>query len=1031
MIDNLLLQANITELVPSNVILDDGKFTLKRGPILQTIGINLIKHILNVASSIIVKIGAIPSKVNEEIVFNAVEKRLKTQTVNLNELLTAIELELAEMRAYDLARTVLYSRGESYNGAGNEQLQVIRRNGSYVNWNSEKIAIATSKAFLELKVSTEPANQIAALVLKRFLDAGRNKAYVEEIQDVVQEELMKAGHYRVAEAYILYRAKRHSTRSSSVVKVQDNLFVLDNEQSVPFNDFELAERVKFSSVGLSLCFSQEEITKQLRGSLFDGIKIKDVKESLIMEAARFIEKDADFSKFAGRFLLSYIYEEVLNWNILDGPGKLQEAHRQAFPKYIADAIKIKRLHPDMLSYDLEKVALAIDPTADLEFDYLGIKTLYDRYLIVNRTKNVEVRMETPQFFWLRVAMGVHLGNNNQEKHALELYSMYKSRRFCSSTPSLFNSGTLKPQLSACYLYYIEDNLESILHRGIGENGMLSKWAGGLGGSWTQVRGNGGRIEGTNGVSNGLIPFLKIHNDQLVAVNQGGKRAGSGCAYLETWHNDIIDFLELRKNTGDDRRRCHDMNTANWIPDLFMERLESRSMWTLFRSNETPDLHDLYGKKFKTRYEEYEALVEQGLMNGERIPALELWKKMLGAIFETGHPWITFKDPCNVRSPQDHVGVVHSSNLCTEITLNTSTEETAVCNLGSIIIENHIKSDGNIDHNKLRETIRVAVRALDRVVDNNFYPVAPAEISNRRHRPIGLGVMGLANTLYRKGLGFTSEKALEFNDEFFEAYSYYAIEASADLAIELGSYSTFEGSKWHRGLLPIDTIALLEEERGTLIDVPKTSKMDWEALREKCKTGMRNSNVMAVAPTATISNIMGSSPCVEPYIENLFVKSNISGEFIILNSFLVKDLKQIGLWNENMIDSIKYFNGELTEITSIPQEIKDRYLTAFNISYKWIIDAAAIRQKWIDQSQSLNLWIKEPDMKTLSHMYRYAWAKGLKTTYYLRNKSASEIEKSTVSVKKEITSSTIRGDVAQPVSQPKACAIDNPECESCQ
>jgi ribonucleoside-diphosphate reductase alpha chain len=540
-----------------------------------------------------------------------------------------------------------------------------------------------------------------------------------------------------------------------------------------------------------------------------------------------------------------------------------------------------------------------------------------------------------------------------------------------------------------------------MYRGIAENAFLAKWAGGLGGSWTAVRGTGAYIAGTNGESQGVIPFLKLHNDQLVAVNQGGKRKGSGCAYLESWHNDIFEFLELRKNTGDDRRRTHDMNTANWIPDLFMKRMEARSTWTLFRSNEVKDLHDLYGRAFEKRYVEYEALAEQGKIQGQKIEALELWKKMLSMLFETGHPWITFKDACNIRSPQDHCGVIHSSNLCTEITLNTSNDETAVCNLGSVILDSHLKPDGSLDHAKLRETIGMAVRALDNVIDINFYPTEAAKRSNLRHRPIGLGVMGLAHALYMKGIPFASEAAVEFNDEAMEAIAYYAYEASSDIAAERGTYSTYKGSKWDRGLLPQDTVDLLEQERGVKVDVPRGGRMDWAPVRAKiAQHGMRNSNVLAIAPTATISNITATSPCIEPTYKNLFVKSNLSGEFIVLNPFLVKDLKARGLWDQEMIDNLKYFDGEVMDIDRMPADLKARYMTAFDIDPKWIIAAAARRQKWIDQSQSVNLWIKTPDQKTLSHMYRQAWHAGLKTTYYLRSLGASNIEKATIAVKKE-------------------------------
>jgi ribonucleoside-diphosphate reductase alpha chain len=567
-----------------------------------------------------------------------------------------------------------------------------------------------------------------------------------------------------------------------------------------------------------------------------------------------------------------------------------------------------------------------------------------------------------------------------------------------------------------------------MQRGIADNAYLSKWAGSLGGSWTSVRGTGSYIQGTNGESQGVIPFLKLHNDQLIAVNQGGKRRGSGCAYLETWHNDITDFLELRINTGDERRRTHDMNTANWIPDLFMKRMESRENWTLFRSNEVPDLHDLYGKAFEERYVQYEAEAKEGKIVGKEIEAIELWKKMLKAIFETGHPWITFKDPCNLRSPQDHTGVIHSSNLCTEITLNTSADETAVCNLGSIVLDSHLKDDGELDLEKLRETVRVAVRALDNVIDINFYPTESAQNANQRHRPVGLGVMGLQNALFVRNTPFASQEAVEFNDEFMEAIAYFAYEASSDLAAERGSYSTFEGSKWHRGMLPPDTLDLLEEERGEMVDVPRGGKMDWDALREKIQTqGMRNSNVLAIAPTATISNIMGSTPCIEPTFKNMFVKGNLSGDFIVLNRHLVDDLKKLNLWGQEMVDRLKYYDGELVDIDEIPQELKDKYSTAFAIDYTWLVEAAARRQKWIDQAQSVNLFLATPDLKTLSHMYRAAWRKGLKTTYYLRTQQASNIEKATVESKKEVR---IYSEEEKAQCSLEAL-MNGDECEACQ
>ena len=996
--------------------------------------------------------------------------------LSLNALYELIEKTLVDNNAYFVAKSLLLNRARKISvdrdAAAQSTLRVIRRNNQVVPWSEQKVEIAVRKTFLSLQRDSAPAVAITKAVSERAHASKQSFIHIEEIQDMVQEELMKAGHYKVAEAYILFRATRAAARDAGLENAltetpgepavapviapgQSSLIVVKKTDGT--NNFwdgaDLRKRIEFARIGLDLCLSNDEIEAELRRSVYDQISQKDLDATIVLNSKTLIERDADFAKFAGRIQLTYIYEEVLGWDIMkDGIGALKLAHQRAFKKYLEHGVAIKRLNPKLLEYDLAKLSAALDPSSDLEFDFLGIQTLYDRYLIIDKTRKPSRRIETPQFFWMRVAMGLFLHDlPEREAKVTALYDLYKSRRFCSSTPTLFNSGTLHSQLSSCYLYYVDDSLESIMLRGIADNAFLAKWAGGLGGSWTAVRGTGAHIQGTNGESQGVIPFLKLHNDQLVAVNQGGKRKGSGCAYLETWHNDIFEFLELRKNTGDDRRRTHDMNTANWIPDLFMKRMEARQHWTLFRSNQVKDLHELYGAAFEKRYLEYEQLAEQGKIHGQKIEALELWKKMLSMLFETGHPWITFKDACNLRSPQDHVGVIHSSNLCTEITLNTSNDETAVCNLGSVILETHLDAKGNLDHAKLRETIRTAVRALDNVIDINFYPTKAAETSNRRHRPIGLGVMGLAHSLYLRGHAFASNEAVEFNDEAMEAIAFYAYEASSDLAAERGPYSTYKGSKWDRGLLPQDTLDLLEKERGVPVDVPRGGKMNWEPLRSKiAKQGMRNSNCLAIAPTATISNITATSPCIEPTYKNLFVKSNLSGEFIVLNPFLVKDLKSRGLWDQDMIDNLKYFDGELKDIERIPADLKAKYLTAFDIDHKWIVEAAARRQKWIDQSQSVNLWIKTPDLKTLSHMYRHAWHAGLKTTYYLRSLGASNIEKATVAVKKEVrgaikegqdggqNSGDAGGSHAKRVyteAEKNACSIEamrnGGTCEACQ
>ena len=1037
---------------------ESGEQAFDLAEIAETIGSALTDLLLSrkedeifteVNQNFVAKVAESVGKVLSSQIEEGKELKLSNHDIHL-----LIEKALIENDAYDVAKSLVFAR-KGGSGSNTEErkpisIQLIRRNKQVVPWNESKIEVAVRKAFLSLHLDSEPAVKIARSVSERLNDAEQAFINIEDVQDAVQEEMMRQGFYKVAESYILHRAHRAQLRDLEVKPVESEqqeamIVVTDEEGNNNFWDgLDLRLRIDFAMIGLDLNMGKDAIETELRRSLYPEMKRADLQKTIILNAKSMIEKDADFAKFAARILLSYIYEEVLDWDIVkDGVNGLKEAHRIGFKTYLKRAVEIDRLNPDLLKFDIDTISKTLDPSADLNFDYLGIQTLYDRYLIVDKVAKVKRRLEVPQFFWMRVSMGLFIRDEiNKEQKVSDLYNLYKSRRFCSSTPTLFNAGTLHSQLSSCYLYKVDDTIESIMHRGIADNAFLSKWAGGLGGSWTAVRGTGGFIKGTNGESQGVIPFLKLHNDQLVAVNQGGKRRGSGCAYLETWHNDILDFLELRKNTGDDRRRTHDMNTANWIPDLFMKRMESRGNWTLFRSNEVSDLHDLYGKAFEDRYSEYEAQAERGEIFGETIPAIDLWKSMLRMIFETGHPWITYKDPCNIRSPQDHAGVIHSSNLCTEITLNTSADETAVCNLGSVVLDSHLDKDGNLDHEKLRETIRIAVRALDNVIDINFYPTDSAKTANTRHRPIGLGIMGLQNALYQKNIAFASQAAVEFNDEFMEAIAYYAYEASSDLAEEFGTYSSYKGSKWDRGIMPQDSIDLLEQERGIEINVPRAGKMDWKPLRERiAKQGMRNSNVLAIAPTATISNIMGTTPCIEPTYKNLFVKSNLSGDFIVLNSSLVKDLKAEGLWNQEMADQLKYFDGELDSVENIPDHLREKYKTAFTIDYQYFIDAASRRQKWIDQAQSVNLFLPEPDIKVLSHMYRDAWHKGLKTTYYLRTLGASNIEKATVAVKKEmrgrVSESAANGDSKKEFTdaEKQACSLDamlnGGECEACQ
>ncbi len=981
-----------------------------------------------------------------------VSARLRTaaaegaRSITAHDLSALAEAALIAAGHFEVAKALVLRRAlppAGLDGASRTQgaPRLIRRSGEVAGWEPAKIETAIRKAFLSLSLDSGPAAALAARADERARTLGIAYVPIETVQDIVQEELVLAGHMRVAERYIVYRAERALLRAQQqqhahgpVRPLPPPIPVLAPDGTeLEWTGEDLRRRIAFARAGLELGLDDDALERELRRAIRPGVAREDLRRLVVLNAKALVERDSEYARFAGRVLLTYVYEETLGWDIVrDGPSALADFHRRALPAMLAHGTRIGRIDPRLLDYGLDTLAASLDPSADLELDFLALQTLYDRYLIVDKTSEPARRIEAPQLFWMRVAMGVCLGEpdtgeRRREERVADLYAIYRERRFCSSTPTLFNAGTPHSQLSSCYLYTIEDTLSSIVGRGIAENAMCSKWAGGLGGSWTAVRGTGSHIASTNGESQGVVPFLKLHNDQLVAVNQGGKRAGSGCAYLEVWHNDILEFLQLRRNTGDERRRTHDMNTACWIPDLFMQRMEARADWTLFRSSDVPDLHETYGAAFTRRYEAYERRARGGEIFGETIAAIELWKQMLKMLFETGHPWLTFKDPCNVRSPQDHAGVIHSSNLCTEITLNTSTEETAVCNLGSIVLDRHLTPEGELDHARLRETIRIAVRALDDVIDVNFYPTEPARTANLRHRPVGLGVMGLQYALYRKRLAFDAPEAITFSDEAMEAIAYYAYEASSDLAAERGSYPSYAGSKWDRGILPQDTLELLEAERGQVVEVDRSGRMDWEPLREKVRVqGMRNSNVIAIAPTATIANIIGTSPCIEPMYKNLFAKSNLSGDFVVLNPYLVADLKRAGLWTAELASELKARDGDLTEIDAVPAELRDRYRTAFQIPPGALIEAASRRQKWIDQSQSLNLFLARPDMKAMSHMYRAAWRAGLKTTYYLRTLGASTIEKATVAAPAQEPSGA---------AEALACSIDavrtGGECEACQ
>ena len=865
--------------------------------------------------------------------------------------------------------------------------------------------------------------------------------HIEEIQDQVELQLMRAEELKVAKSYILYRASRTQERvkqtpEMDIPDVPEINITKKDGSKVPLDINRLASLIEDSCDQLEDVSAKEVLEEALR-NLYDGVSISDMRSSLIMSARTKVEKEPNYSFVTARILMDQIRSEALDFLGVaeeSSYNEMEKYYPQALVAYIDKGIELDILDPELKTFDLAKLGAAIDHTRDNQFTYLGLQTLYDRYFIHSNN----IRYELPQVFFMRVSMGLAIEEENREERAIEFYNLLSSFDYMSSTPTLFNSGTKRPQLSSCYLTTVPDDLDGIFEA-IKDDANLSKWAGGLGNDWTPVRAMNSYIKGTNGKSQGVVPFLKVANDTAVAVNQGGKRKGAMCAYLETWHLDIEEFLELRKNTGDDRRRTHDMNTANWVPDLFMKRVEQDSHWTLFSPNETPELHDLTGKAFEEKYEEYEQKAEKGEMDQfKKIPAKEIWRKMLTMLFETGHPWITFKDSCNLRSPQQHVGVVHSSNLCTEITLNTSAgKEIAVCNLGSVNLAQHMK-DGKLDEDKVKQTVSTAIRMLDNVININYYSVDTAKDSNLKHRPIGLGLMGFQDALYMQDIPYCSEDAVTFADRSMELISYYAIHASTELAKERGAYESYEGSLWSQGILPKDSIKILRENRGSeFIQVNEDETLDWETLRKKVlKDGMRNSNVMAIAPTATISNITGVTQSIEPTYQNLYVKSNLSGEFTIVNPHLVRKLKELNLWDDVMINDLKYFEGSLSTISRIPDEIKKLFSTAFEVEPRYIVESASRRQKWIDQAQSLNLYINNADGKKLDITYRMAWYSGLKTTYYLRSLAATTTEKSTVNqgnlnaVSAKVESNE-NMELGAPAPVPEACSLDDPDCEACQ
>ncbi len=916
---------------------------------------------------------------------------------------------------------------------------IVRRNGKLTGFDKNKIAVAMTKAFLAVEGGQAAASTRVHETVEKLTDLvvnaltrrqpGGGTFHIEDIQDQVELAMMRNGDQKIARAYVLYREQRAIARAlertekpeiRAVDEITDLHVKLKDGSTIALDTKRLKTIINDACTGLEST-DAERVYAEAMKNLFDGVPAKDVSPTIVMSARGLIDNEPEYSQVTARLLLDEMRTESLTF-INDGiPTATYEEMIQRYPEYFGHYIKkatdLELLDKELLKFDLKKLGKALKPQRDHAFTYLGLQTLYDRYFIHYH----DLRFELPQAFFMRVAMGLAINEVNREERAIEFYSLLSSFDFMSSTPTLFNSGTLRPQLSSCYLTTIPDDLDGIFSA-IKDDAMLSKFAGGLGNDWTRVRAMGSHIKGTNGKSQGVVPFMKVANDTAVAVNQGGKRKGAMCAYLETWHLDIEDFLDLRKNTGEERRRTHDMNTANWIPDLFMKRVAEEQQWTLFSPDEVPDLHELYGLEFETAYLAYEAKADRGEISYyRRIAAIDLWRKMLGMLFETGHPWITFKDPCNIRSPQQHSGVVHSSNLCTEITLNTSDTEIAVCNLGSVNLPQHVDENG-LNLEKLEKTINTAMRMLDNVIDYNYYSVPQARTSNLRHRPVGLGIMGFQDALYIQHIPYSTEQAIDFADQSMEAVSYYTIQASTQLAEERGAYSTYQGSLWSQGILPIDSIANLKAVRGDYLQQDTSSCMNWDSLRQRVMSiGMRNSNTMAIAPTATISNICGVSQSIEPIYQNLYVKSNLSGEFTVVNPYLVDDLKAHGVWDDVMVNDLKYYDGSVQSIDRVPDELKAIYSTAFEIDSRWLVEAGSRRQKWIDQGQSLNLYMAEPSGKKLDNLYKLAWARGLKTTYYLRSLGATAVEKSATGTPESTPLET----------EPKVCSILDPDCEACQ
>ncbi len=915
--------------------------------------------------------------------------------------------------------------------------QVTKRVGTIVPFDRARIERAIQKAFHATHTDASEnavANITDTVITELEHRFAESIPGVEDIQDVVERAIAEHGFFEVSKAYILYRQEREATRTKRQQELYERakarqLKVKKRDGSISDFDIHEIEQAVMKCNGHLNRDAIQEIVEESLANVHDGISTIEINKAVLMAIKSRIERDPAYSLLAARFLFNDLYKDVLGLD--ERHPAFGKRYRDSFAAQIKRGVEAGRYDPRLLKFDLMALAKVLDPNRDHLFHYLGAQTLYDRYFVRTHDQHI---LETPQYFWMRIAMGLAINETDQTSRATEFYHVMSRLYYVPSTPTLFHAGTHHPQMSSCYLTTVEDDLDHIF-KSVGDNAQLSKWSGGLGNDWTNIRGTGALIKSTNVGSQGVVPFLKIVDSTTAAINRSGKRRGATCVYLETWHYDIESFLELRKNTGDERRRTHDINTANWIPDLFMKRVIDNAEWTLFSPDETPDLHHIYGKKFEERYQEYERLAEQGKIHlFKKIPAVKLWRKMITMLFETGHPWITFKDPSNIRSPQDHVGTVHSSNLCTEITLNTSKDETAVCNLGSVNLPNHV-TNGTINKDRMRETVRTAMRMLDNVIDLNYYPTKEAKQANMRHRPVGLGVMGYQDLLYLMNMTFDGDEAVALSDELMEFISYYAILGSSELAEERGTYHSYSGSKWDRGLFPIDTMKVLEEERGISTGLDLAGKLDWDPVRQHVQQhGMRNSNCMAIAPTATIANISGCLPSIEPIYKNLYVKSNVSGEFTVVNHFLVDDLKQLGLWNDTMLEKIKYFDGSIQQITEIPAELKAKYKEVFEIDTYWILMHAARRGKWIDQSQSLNIFTNSDSGSMISDAYLTGWKLGLKTTYYLRTLGASAIEKSTLDINKKFTgdtSATTASVTKKALAMAPTAVVNDEECEACQ